>query len=251
MLDDLIAEGRKFLEKVRKHYTQDPKTLPTDQQVTTAELEGWYKGVERALQGHFGENSCALQTWREATSESSKRSWNAVSHGDKPRGESWVVHLLAESLGTLTEIKLTTLRPAKAANQRLPFEALHPLIVERCGALYGAGEFDSAVFSAFRAIEEQLRQKLGAAATDIGVMLVSTAFGQKDPKLFVSDVPAEQESIHALFRGAIGAFKNPLSHRSIGHSDPRRVFELLALASLLLRTVDEANVKCSAGEGIS
>jgi uncharacterized protein (TIGR02391 family) len=131
----------------------------------------------------------------------------------------------------------------------LPFDALHPRITDKCSALYGAGEFDSAVFSAFRAVEEHLRQRLGAAATDLGVMLVSTAFGQKDPRLFVSDVPAEQESIHALFRGAIGAFKNPLSHRSVGHSDPARVFELLALASLLLRTIDEANTKGRAESG--
>jgi len=199
--------------------------------------------------GLFGEGSLELRMWREGVDESQRRSWEAVYRGDSPRGESWPVHLLANSLGTLTEIKLAALPSDRGPGQAVPFDGLHPLIVEKCATFYALGEYDSAVFHAFRVVEEQLRKKLGAAATDFGLLLVSAAFGQKDPKLWVSDVSAEQEAIHALFRGAIGAFKNPLSHRSVGYSDSQRVLELLAFASLLLRIIDEAKVKDTGFDG--
>jgi hypothetical protein len=40
-----------------------------------------------------------------------------------------------------------------------------------------------------------------------------------------------------LFAGAIGTFKNPLSLRRLGNSDPVPVIEELMLASRLLRFV--------------
>jgi uncharacterized protein (TIGR02391 family) len=235
MLQDMITEGRKLLGNLQKHYTQDPRTLPPDQQVYVPELDAWYKAVERVLRRDRPDEAA---TW-----------WNRIldwrkqyMDGDQP-GEGLVVGQLMEAIGILTEIKLANTKPSNVPVDGMAFQALHLRITQKCAALYSSGEYDSAVFMAFRTIEEALRQKLGAAATDLGVMLVSTAFGQKETRLLASDVPAEQESIHALFRGAIGAFKNPLSHRAVGHSDPTRVFELMALASLLLRIIDEATLK--------
>jgi len=48
---------------------------------------------------------------------------------------------------------------------------------------------------------------------------------------------AERERIADLFVGAIGTFKNPLSHRKVGNTDPAPVIEELLLASRLLRFV--------------
>jgi uncharacterized protein (TIGR02391 family) len=239
MLQELIIEGRKLLEKVCKHYVQDPQTLSADQRVHVSELDAWYKAVERVLRRSLPHEASSwwdrILAWR-------NQYIDAVAQGEEP-GQELVVGQLMEAIGILTEIRLANAQPKNAAADGMPFHALHARIRDKCAALYSAGEYDSAVFMAFRTVEEALRQKLGAAATDLGVMLVSTAFSQKDPKLLVSDVPAEQEAIHALFRGAIGSFKNPLSHRSVGHSDPSRVFELVALASLLLRIIDEATIK--------
>jgi uncharacterized protein (TIGR02391 family) len=102
-----------------------------------------------------------------------------------------------------------------------------------------AGKYDSAVLEAFKAVEEAVREQAGAPATKFGVALLSYAMNPKDPRLCFSAIPAEQEGFHALFRGAIGALKNPLSHRSIGHNDPVRVLEYLAFASLLMRLIDD------------
>lgn len=110
MLDDLIADGKELLAKVRRHYVEDADTLRADQQVPDAEVKAWYRGVENALGRHFGETSYELRTWKERIQESTNAVSDAMSRGDKPSGGQWVVHLLAESIGSLTEIKLTTPR---------------------------------------------------------------------------------------------------------------------------------------------
>jgi hypothetical protein len=49
-----------------------------------------------------------------------------------------------------------------------------------------------------------------------------------------------QDAHYNLFKGALGTLKNPHSHRFVGVNDPVRAFESLALASLLMRMLDEA-----------
>lgn len=97
-----------------------------------------------------------------------------------------------------------------------------------------------AVFQAFRLVEEKVRVRAGASDNDIGVVLISKAMNPNAPQIKFSDIAAEQEGYHSLFRGAIGAFKNPGSHRTVGHSDAKRVVELLAFSSLLLKLLDDA-----------
>jgi hypothetical protein len=38
-----------------------------------------------------------------------------------------------------------------------------------------------------------------------------------------------------LFKGAIGLFKNPSSHRPVSYSDPTAASEIVLLADLLIR----------------
>jgi uncharacterized protein (TIGR02391 family) len=48
----------------------------------------------------------------------------------------------------------------------------------------------------------------------------------------------EAEATMALFRGAIGTFKNPTSHRPVEYDDPTLAAEVVLLADLLLRLLD-------------
>ena len=128
--------------------------------------------------------------------------------------------------------------PEVALTARL--DSLHPKIVECCRVQFETRQYEDAVFKAMRTVEAELRARTSGDPNDIGVNLVSKALGGKNPPLRVSTVDAEQEAAHLLFRGAIGFFKNPVSHRETDNTDPAKTFEVLAFASLLMRVLDGA-----------
>jgi len=118
-------------------------------------------------------------------------------------------------------------------------DSLHADISVRSRDLFESGKFDEAIFNAMKVVEDKLRKLIGAGDDLVGLALVSKALSPKNPQLAFSNVEAEQEAFHSLFRGAIGTFKNPLSHRFLDTSDPLKTLEVLALASLLARLLDE------------
>ncbi len=118
----------------------------------------------------------------------------------------------------------------------LPKEVLHPLIYEKVYSAFLRGEYDTAVFQAFREVEVAVRKGGGFSDTDIGVKLMRDAFKVGGPLADSSAPPAEQEAMLALFAGAIGLFKNPTSHRHVSVK-PEETVELLMFASHLLHMV--------------
>ena len=51
----------------------------------------------------------------------------------------------------------------------------------------------------------------------------------------------------ALFRGAIGTFKNPSSHRIVNYDDPVLAAEVVLLADLLMRLLDRVEARTADG----
>ena len=90
-------------------------------------------------------------------------------------------------------------------------------------------------FKAYRFVEEKVREKAQLEAKDIGLDLMNKAFKPSSGKLIVTTcaVPAEQEGVQSLFRGAISFFKNPSSHRTVDYKDRQIAIQVIAFAELL------------------
>ena len=100
------------------------------------------------------------------------------------------------------------------------------------------GDYDTAVFRAFKEVEVRVRDKSGLGDDLIGRELMVRAFGPTGP-LTNSDAPkGEQDAARELFSGAISFCKNPSSHREVQFENPREVVDLVCFANQLLRIVD-------------
>lgn len=120
----------------------------------------------------------------------------------------------------------------------LPRQQLHPRIGEKTAAAFLRGDYDTAVFQAFKEVEVSVREAGGYNNTDIGVSLMRKAFRRAGPLADAESPEAEGEALAHLFAGAIGSYKNPSSHRNVT-IDAAKAAEIIVLASHLLGIVDE------------
>lgn len=106
---------------------------------------------------------------------------------------------------------------------------------------YLVSDYETAIFKAFRRLEELVRSKAQQPPEVIGAGLMSRAFNPNQGVLRHpnAQTTAEQEGFHLLLRGAIMWFKNPSSHRTVGYADPEEAAQVLAFANLLLDLVDQ------------
>lgn len=107
---------------------------------------------------------------------------------------------------------------------------------------FNDGDYDSAIFNAFKLVEETVRAKAGLDVKDIGVTLMSKALNPTNGRLVIPKclVVAEQEGVHSLFRGAIGFFKNPTSHRTVNYNDRMEAIQVIVFAEVLLNILSKA-----------
>ena len=114
--------------------------------------------------------------------------------------------------------KLVTQQDVRAYRRSdlLPRQQLYPEIAQKVSASFLRGDYDTAVFQAFKEVAVQVRQTGNFADTDIGVALMRKAFQpETDPLTDGSAPKAEQQALSDLCAGAIGSYKNPHSHRSV------------------------------------
>jgi uncharacterized protein (TIGR02391 family) len=106
----------------------------------------------------------------------------------------------------------------------LPKGQLHKLIATRVYPAFLRGDYDTAVFQAFREVEVAVRNAGNFRDEDVGTTLMRDAFRPGNPeKPAVTPGPltditlpvAEQEGMAHLFAGAIAVYKNPQSHRNV------------------------------------
>ena len=128
----------------------------------------------------------------------------------------------------------------------LPKGQIHPLIASKVYPAFLRGEYDTAVFQAFREVEVAVRDAGKFGPNDYGTVLMRDAFKPAEKKgqsvtpgpLTDTQLPtAEQEAMANLFAGVIGLYKNPQSHRHVP-THPEEAAEVIMFASQLLRIVD-------------
>ncbi len=130
------------------------------------------------------------------------------------------------------------IRSYKAATL-LPREILDPALASKVGPAFLRGEYDTAIFEAFKEVEVRARSLSGLDQTDLGVSLMRKAFHPDNgPLTDNTQESGERQAISNLFAGAIGCFKNPSSHRDVDFSDPVEVVELIMLADRLIRIAE-------------
>jgi uncharacterized protein (TIGR02391 family) len=114
------------------------------------------------------------------------------------------------------------------------------MIKADCKAAFLRGEYETAIFSAFKEVEVAVRTAGGFSLSDFGVALMNEAFKVGIGPLTDKSLPeSEQIGLRSLFSGAIAFYKNPGSHRHFP-THPVEVAEALLFASLLLRIVDRS-----------
>lgn len=110
--------------------------------------------------------------------------------------------------------------------------SLHPILEERVCPIFNLGDYETACFAAMKAVEVEVRRLAGLDNAVIGVGLMRQAFKP--------DGGPSPMAIMELFAGAIGAFKNPSSHRTVHFDDAVQAAEVVQAADLLLRLLQRA-----------
>ena len=120
----------------------------------------------------------------------------------------------------------------------LPKRLLHHVISQKVLSIFMQGDYDTAVFQAFKQVEVAVRGAGGYEEKDRGTDLMRKAFHVDNGNLTdQSQLPAEKQARSDLFAGAIGSYKNPGSHRDV-EMTAEEAAGLIIFASHLLRIVD-------------
>lgn len=126
--------------------------------------------------------------------------------------------------------------PWLRAVERLDIDLL-PVLELKARPQFLRGDFETAAFVAMKEVEVRVRSLAGLSDSLVGTKLMQEAFKGSPPgPLYRSDVdPGESVALMELFKGAIGLFKNPSSHRQVDFSNATEAAEIVLLADLLLR----------------
>jgi uncharacterized protein (TIGR02391 family) len=130
------------------------------------------------------------------------------------------------------------LAPVRAA-ERLDVD-LHLNIVREARPQFLMGKFELAAFAAMRQVEIRMRDLSEAEASLVGVPLARFAWRDDGPLADMNVEAGERLATAHLFAGAMGVFKNPPSHRIVEFEDPTLAAEVVLLADLLMRILDDA-----------
>lgn len=103
---------------------------------------------------------------------------------------------------------------------------------------YIDGHYQSSVRTAYRVLEEKIREEGDFPQDSVGMGMAEDAFSPDDGPLTFADVGAEQKGWMFLYAGGFGALRNPPSHRNEDSIDQRRAMKTLHFVDLLLNVLE-------------
>ncbi len=143
--------------------------------------------------------------------------------------------------GTLD--KLSAVTGSKEGSYTISLDDLHEDIVFKCKEHFMNKKYDDAILNALKLIEAKIREKGDFSESDLGVKLMDLAFSPEKTKFDIAKDNGETDGWRNIFRGIVGALKNPQSHRFVGIENPFEAFQILVFASYLLTFVDNLQIK--------
>jgi len=117
---------------------------------------------------------------------------------------------------------------------------LHPKIIDASEALFKDGHYAQAIFEAFKAVENFVKQKTGLSL--YGKQLMAQVFKEENPLIKVTEAGRfdkdVQEGFKFLFMGAMVRIRNPKAHHKVIQKDPFITLEYLGFASFLIKRIE-------------
>jgi uncharacterized protein (TIGR02391 family) len=153
---------------------------------------------------------------------------------------------LRQAVGRSLEI-VSSAAPSQAADPPdARLAALHPEIRRVSERLFRDGHPGASIFEAFKAVNNRVKHLTGLTADGKGLM--ATAFDEQRPLLRINEGRTqsdrdEQEGFKFIYMGAMLGIRNPKAHEELPPTEEERALEYLAVASLLMRRLDDAEMQ--------
>ena len=157
-----------------------------------------------------------------------------IEKNDEIPGPDWVRVLSSQAKEMRSEEDFQKLMLWRSVNESM----LHPKIAKKAVTHLARGENAEAMAYSMKSVEIAVRDACGFGSEDYGIKLMHKAFGENGPLRDRDANKGEEERLKFLFAGAIGAYKNPHSHRDVHVEDTAEALAIVMFASQLLRTVD-------------
>lgn len=206
----------------------------------------WRRNIEDILEETFGINSTEYK--RVADVHATTKGTSDV----KQRIYVRTVHRIQQEVNSIIqkyEILGIEEKPAekKGAKDTVAspiqlFDAMqfHPRVVKASKSLFADGYYAQAIFEAFKAVENFVKEKSGS--TLYGKQLMATVFNEDKPIIQVPEAghfdKDVQEGFKFLFMGGTLGIRNPKAHQEVIQKDPFITLEYLGFASFLIKRID-------------
>lgn len=123
---------------------------------------------------------------------------------------------------------------------------LHSLIREQVRSQFLLGDYELAAIAALKQVEIRVRTLANLPDSLVGKALVTQAFREGGPLRDPTLDPSESDALLSLFVGAVGVFRNPVSHQQVEYQDVTEASEVVLFADLLLRLLDQVEGRLGA-----